>query len=112
VGIVDDDADDEGTGRGVGRERAGAGIEREKPCLFGFFLEPLAVGRWRGGGKVRDDESNLDWIAFANESVDSAVWPGFGLEAGTLVEKKSWSAMRRLPDVGDVAVEWGERQLR
>lgn len=67
MGIVDD-VDDNATGRG---ERVGAGIERGKPCLFGFLLEPLVDGRWRGGGRVRDDELNLDWIAFANESVDS-----------------------------------------
>ena len=91
----------------MGRERAGAGIEREKPCLFGFFLEPLVEGRGRGGGKARDDEPNLDWIAFANESVDSGVWPGFGLEAGTFVEKKSWSAMGLFPVVGGVVAGRG-----
>jgi hypothetical protein len=109
VGIVDDDADDDagGGGGGVGRERAGAGIERENPCLFGFFLLPLVDGRWRGGGRVRDDEPNLDWIAFANESVDSGGWPGFGLEAGTFVEKKSWSAMSVFP----VVTERGGREL-
>jgi hypothetical protein len=58
-------------------ERVGAGIERENPCLFGFFLEPLVDGRCRGGGKLRGDAPNLDWIAFANESVGSGydrVW--------------------------------------
>ena len=93
MGIVDDDADVDARGGEVGRERAGAGIEREKPSLFGFFLEPLVDGRCRGGGKARDDEPNLDWIAFANESVDSGVWPGLRLEAGAFVEKKSWSAI-------------------
>jgi len=111
VGIVDVDADDDATETGAGRERAGAGIESEKPCLFGFFLVPLVDGRWRGGGRVRDDEPNLDWIAFANESVDSGVWPGFGLEAGTFVEKKSWSAMGHFPVFGDVVCERGEREL-
>jgi len=108
MGIVDDD-----DATGVGRERAGAGIEREKPCLFGFFLEPFVGGRCRGGGRVRDDEPNLDWIAFANESVDSGVWPGFGLEAGTFVEKKSWSAMSLFSVVEAVEVvekRW-EREL-
>lgn len=105
MGIVNDDADDDATGTGVGRERVGAGVESEKPCLLVFFLEPLVEGRWRGGGRVRDEELNLDWIALANESVDSGVWPGFGLEAGTLVEKKSWSAMSLFPVVGDVITE-------
>ena len=105
VGIVDDDAEDDGTETGAGGERAGAGIEREKPCLFGFFLEPLVDGRWRGGGRARDDKSNLDWIAFANESVDSGACPGLGLDAGTFVEKKSWSAMSLFPVV--VAVVGG-----
>lgn len=99
MGIVDDDVDGNGIGRG---ERVGGvGIERENPCLFGFFLEPLVDGRYRGGGRVRADELNLDWMAFANESVDSEVWPGLGLVLGTLVEKKSWSAIRRFP------VDWG-----
>ena len=80
MGIVDDGTDDNVIGRG---ERAGAGIERGKPCLFGFFLEPLVDGRCRGGGRVRDDELNLDWIALANESVGSEEWPGLGLVAGT-----------------------------
>jgi len=102
VGIVDDDADVDARGTGVGRERVGAGIERENPCLFGFFLEPLVDGRCRGGGKARDEEPNLDWIAFANESVDSGVWRGLGLEAGAFVEKKSWSAMSLFPVVGSV----------
>jgi hypothetical protein len=73
VGIVGDDADDDARGTGEGRERVGAGIEREKPCLFGFFLEPLVDARCEGGGKTRGDVQNLDWIAFANESVDSGV---------------------------------------
>ena len=105
MGIVDDD-DVDATGTGVGRERAGSDVEREKPCLFGFFLEPLVDGRCRGGGKARDDELNLDWIAFANESVDSGAWPGLRLEAGAFVEKKSWSAMSLFP-----VVESREREI-
>lgn len=106
MGIVDDDdADDDGSGAVVGRERAGAGIEREKPYLFGFFLEPFVDGRCRGGGRMGGDEPNLDWIAFANESVGSVAWPGLRLEAGAFVEKKSWSAMGLFPVVGEVADE-------
>lgn len=101
MGIVGD-ADVDARGTGVGRERVGAGIEREKPCLFGFFLEPLVDGRCTGGGRARGEEPNLDWIAFANESVDSGVWRGLGLEAGAFVEKKSWSAMSLFPVVGSV----------
>lgn len=68
MGIVDDDADNNVIGRGG---RAGVGIESGKPCLFGFFLEPLVDGRCRGGGRVRDDELNLNWMASANSAVDS-----------------------------------------
>jgi hypothetical protein len=102
VGIVDADEDDNVTGRG---ERVGVGNERWKPCLFCFFLDPLVDGSCKGGGRVSNDELNLDWIAFANESVDSEVCPGFGLVAGTWVEKKSWSAIKLFPFVWDVVVE-------
>ena len=80
MGIVNDDAEDDGTGTGAGGQRVGAGIEREKPCLFVFSWSRLLMGDGgEGGGReMIDDKSNLDWIAFANESVDSVACPGVG----------------------------------
>ena len=90
MGIIDDDVDDDMMGPGVERERAGVSVEREKPRSFGFPSDPLIEGGRRGGG---------------NEPVGSGVWPGFGLEVGTLVEKRSWPDMGLFFVVGDVMAE-------